>query len=274
MQAPDTPADEFERLNVLRFLAVLDTAPEERFDRLTRIAQHIFQVPIALVSLVDADRQWFKSRQGLQATETPRDISFCGHAILSHETFVVPNALEDPRFADNPLVTGAPDIRLYAGAPLADASGKRVGTLCVIDRHARELTDVQRRLLRDLADCVVAELERTHRQAQGRQHLSDGAGGQRDERQRRAHVHRHRARHHRAQEDRAPEERVRLHRQPRTAHAADLDPRRAGPGPGQGLGGHERQGPQAARNRQPQQRAADAADQRHPRPGKARVGSP
>lgn len=161
MQAPDTPADEPERLNVLRSLAVLDTAPEERFDRLTRIAQQIFQVPIALVSLVDAERQWFKSRQGLLATETPRDISFCGHAILRDEIFVVPDTQEDPRFADNPLVTGAPDIRFYAGAPLATASGRRVGTLCVIDRAARDLSTEQRQILRDLADCVVAELERT-----------------------------------------------------------------------------------------------------------------
>ena len=139
MRKPDFPADEQRRLQALRDLELLDTPAEERFDRLTRIAQSVFQAPIALVSLVDAQRQWFKSRQGLDATETPRDISFCGHAILGDEVFYIPNALEDPRFADNPLVAGAPDIRFYAGAPLASADGYKLG------RDRRQTAPAQRR---------------------------------------------------------------------------------------------------------------------------------
>lgn len=162
MKTPPFPEDEPERLEALRGLDILDTPLEARFDRVTRLAQQLFQVPIALVSLVDADRQWFKSQQGLGATETPRDISFCGHAILGDAIFVVPNALEDGRFADNPLVCGVPDIRFYAGAPLHSSSGHRVGTLCIIDRRPRSFSGEELRGLRDLADCVEAELEHTH----------------------------------------------------------------------------------------------------------------
>lgn len=161
MQSPRFPPDEPHRLKALQDLELLDTPPEDRFDRVTRIAQHLFQVPIVLVSLVDADRQWFKSRQGLDAPETPRDISFCGHAILGEEVFVVPDATADARFQDNPLVCGAPDIRFYAGAPLHAPSGARVGTLCLIDRVPRTLSPMQASALRDLADCVEGELERT-----------------------------------------------------------------------------------------------------------------
>lgn len=161
MKTPPFPEDEPERLEALRGLDILDTPPEPRFDRVTRLAQQLFQVPIALVSLVDADRQWFKSQQGLGATETPRDISFCGHAILGDAIFVVPNTLEDDRFADNPLVCGVPDIRFYAGAPLHSSSGHRVGTLCIIDRQPRSFSEEGLKGLRDLADCVEAELERT-----------------------------------------------------------------------------------------------------------------
>jgi PAS domain S-box-containing protein len=154
--------DEAARLVALRELAVLDTTPEERFDRLTRLARDLFGVPIALVSLVDEDRQWFKSRQGLAAPETSREVSFCAHAILDErEVLVVPDALRDERFADNPLVTGDPDIRFYAGAPLSTADGHQVGTLCVIDRAPREWTAEQSAALRDLADVVEAELERS-----------------------------------------------------------------------------------------------------------------
>ncbi len=116
-------------------------------------------MPIALVSLIDADRQWFKSRQGLDACETGRDISFCGHAILQDDPLVVPDALEDPRFADNPLVTGEPKIRFYAGMPLRLSSGFRVGTLCLIDRKPRRLEPEDLVLFRDLARLVVRELE-------------------------------------------------------------------------------------------------------------------
>lgn len=163
MIKPTIPANEDERLNALRALNVLDTQPEERFDRLTRLLQHILQVPIALVSLVDSDRQWFKSHQGLDARETPRDISFCGHAILGSEIMVVPDATADVRFADNPLVLGDPDIRFYAGAPLTLSSGLRVGTLCAIDRQPRALSEDQLSALRDLAACVTDELERWER---------------------------------------------------------------------------------------------------------------
>lgn len=156
------PADEAARLGALRELALLDTDAETRFDRLTRLARDLFGVPIALVSLVDEDRQWFKSRQGLPAPETPREVSFCAHAILEErEVFVVPDATRDDRFADNPLVTGDPDIRFYAGAPLSTSDGHQVGTLCVIDRSPRDWTREQSAALRDLADIVEAELERS-----------------------------------------------------------------------------------------------------------------
>ncbi|HSG51960.1 MAG TPA: GAF domain-containing protein, partial [Rheinheimera sp.] len=118
----------------------------------------MFNVSIVLVSLIDEHRQWFKSRQGLEACETSRDISFCGHAILSEQIFEVSDARADPRFADNPLVTGAPHIRFYAGAPLYTHSGFCVGTLCLIDQHAKTLTAEQKLLLRSLADCVQNEL--------------------------------------------------------------------------------------------------------------------
>ncbi len=159
MQRPATPPDEAQRLQALRDLLVLDTEPEERFDSITAFCATAFRVPIALVSLIDADRQWFKSRQGLDACETGRDISFCGHAILQDDPLVVPDALEDPRFADNPLVTGEPKIRFYAGMPLRLSSGVRVGTLCLIDRKPRRLEPEDLVLFRDLARLVVRELE-------------------------------------------------------------------------------------------------------------------
>jgi PAS domain S-box-containing protein len=161
MKAPSIPANESERMTALCALEVLDTQAEARFDRITRAAQRHFGVPIALVSLVDAKRQWFKSRQGLDATETPRDISFCGHAILSEEVLYIPNTAEDARFADNPLVTGGPEIRFYAGAPLHAPSRERIGTLCIVDSRPRTMGPEDIAMLRDLADCVEAELERT-----------------------------------------------------------------------------------------------------------------
>lgn len=164
MREPDFPCNETERLAALRALEILDTPPEERFDRITRIARHLFGVPITLVSLVDKERQWFKSRQGLDATETPRNISFCGHAILDQDIFQISNALEDPRFADNPLVTSPPDIRFYAGAPLSTLDGHRIGTLCLIDSQPRTLDPAEKQLLRDLADLVQAEFSRTQAQ--------------------------------------------------------------------------------------------------------------
>ncbi|MBN3004196.1 diguanylate cyclase (GGDEF)-like protein [Chromobacterium alkanivorans] len=158
MNTPDIPADEPQRLATLRALGVLDTAAEERFDRLTRMAKRLFRVPIALVSLVDENRQWFKSCVGLAASETGRDISFCGHAILGDDIFYIPDALADERFADNPLVTGAPHIRFYAGCPLHAANGAKVGTLCVIDVQPREFDHDDAQALHDLARMVEAEL--------------------------------------------------------------------------------------------------------------------
>jgi diguanylate cyclase (GGDEF)-like protein len=157
MIAPKIPVDEERRIRTLRALDVLDTEAEERFDRVTRLARRLFDVPIALVSLVDADRQWFKSKQGLAADQTSRAVSFCGHAILGDETLVVQDATTDPRFSRNPLVLGDPTIRFYAGRPLA-ANGAKVGTLCLIDRAPRELSADDGALLNDLAQMVEDEL--------------------------------------------------------------------------------------------------------------------
>jgi len=158
MKKPDTPANEAARLNALCRLNILDSEPEERFDRLTRMAKRMFQVPIALVSLVDAKRQWFKSGFGVGVSETHRDISFCGHAILGTETFVIPNTTADERFADNPLVTGEPNIRFYAGCPIRTLDGYTVGTLCVADTVARIFHDEDIEMLHDLARMVEKEL--------------------------------------------------------------------------------------------------------------------
>jgi phosphoribosyl 1,2-cyclic phosphodiesterase/DNA-binding response OmpR family regulator len=151
------PPDEERRLQALWACGVLDTEAEERFDRFTRIAAALFDVPIALVSLVDRDRQWFKSRRGLDARETPRDSAFCAHAILGDDVLQVPDALQDDRFADNPLVTGEPRVRFYAGAPLTLKNGTHAGTLCVMDHRARNLDEGQLQLLRDLAKLVERE---------------------------------------------------------------------------------------------------------------------
>ncbi|MHA7817448.1 MAG: PAS domain S-box protein [Pseudohaliea sp.] len=159
MQAPARPETEAERLAALLDCRLLDTPDEECFDRLTRLARATFGTPIALISLVDAERQWFKSRQGLETREFPRDVSFCGHAILGDDIFQVPDASLDPRFQDNPLVTGEPRIRFYAGAPLATREGHRIGTLCLIDTAPRRLDDDGLARLRDLAACVETELE-------------------------------------------------------------------------------------------------------------------
>ncbi|MCV2884569.1 ATP-binding protein [Aestuariibacter sp. AA17] len=157
MITPAVPEDEQVRLATLEELDILDTENEERFDRLTRLAKFMSGAPIALVSLVDANRQWFKSKQGLDACETSRDISFCGHAILNDDVLYVPDVKNDERFHDNPLVTGAPDIRSYAGAPLRAHNGKRLGTLCIIDTKPTAYSNDLLVHLRDLADCVEAE---------------------------------------------------------------------------------------------------------------------
>lgn len=168
MKAPEIPDNETERQQALDDTGLLTEGPEERFDRITRLACHTFSMPIALVSLIDRGRQWFKSREGLDATETPRDISFCGHTIHQSEPMIIEDTLEDERFFDNPLVTSAPDIRFYAGAPLHTDTGHRLGTLCLIDRQPRSFDDTQIALLRDLAGMVedlIRADDRQRRQA-------------------------------------------------------------------------------------------------------------
>lgn len=159
MLSAPLPPDEAERLQALREYAVLDTMGDTAFDDLTALASHICGVPIALVSLIDEKRQWFLSRHGLDATETPRDYAFCAHAILGPGPFVVPDAHADVRFADNPLVQGDPHVRFYAGTPLVTPRGQALGTLCVIDHEARTLTADQFRSLETLGRQVVAHLE-------------------------------------------------------------------------------------------------------------------
>lgn len=158
MIPPAQPADEATRLADLHALAVLDTPAEERFDRLTRIARILFDAPMAMVSLVDAGRQWVKSGSGFPLRETSRETSFCGHAILSDEVMLVPDATKDPRFHDNPLVTGEPHVRFYVGRPLRVAGRSKVGTLCLMDSKPRQFSDHERLLLEDLASMAEQEL--------------------------------------------------------------------------------------------------------------------
>src|SRR6516165_9514557 len=152
------PENEAVRLAALRGLGILDTPAEPAYDELSALAADVCQTPIALISLVDADRQWFKSQVGWAAGETPREAAFCAHTILQPDLLVVPDASADQRFANNPLVTCPPRIRFYAGAPLVTAEGHALGTLCVIDHKPRELTAEQARALRALSHQVVAQL--------------------------------------------------------------------------------------------------------------------
>lgn len=158
MKTPTKPENEQTRLTTLHSLNILDTPNEDRFDRLTRLARRLFNVPVALVSLVDENRQWFKSHNGLEMQETHRDISFCGHAILGDGLFLIPDALKDERFNDNPLVTREPHVRFYAGLPLRYLDGSKLGTLCIMGREARTFDEEDIQLFRDLAEMAEREL--------------------------------------------------------------------------------------------------------------------
>jgi diguanylate cyclase (GGDEF)-like protein len=154
------PGTEADRLAALRSYDVLDTAFEKSFDNIAHLAAKLTGSPMSLVSFVDADRQWFKARHGLEVSEVPREFAFCAHAILQpHEALVVPDTLLDPRFADNPMVLGEPEIRFYAGQPLVNSEGFALGTLCIIDREPREFSDADRETLMTLAETVMTTLE-------------------------------------------------------------------------------------------------------------------
>ena len=159
MPAAPVPENEAARLETLRQYEILDTDPEESFNDLTRLAAYICNTPIALITLVDAHRQWFKSRVGLSQRETSRDVSFCAHAILQDGPCIVRDALDDERFRLNPMVTSAPYIRFYAGSPLMSPEGFKIGTLCVIDDKPRDLTPEQIAALRILGNQVITQLE-------------------------------------------------------------------------------------------------------------------
>ena len=153
------PKNEVQRIKVLWQYDVLDTVPEEVFDELADLASHICGAPIALITLIDENRQWFKSKVGVSLSETGRDISLCAHAILQKELFIIPDATLDDRFKNNPLVVAAPKIRFYAGMPLITPDGHALGTLCVLDLVPRELTADQKQALRVLARHVMTQLE-------------------------------------------------------------------------------------------------------------------
>lgn len=153
------PANEAARIAALQKYAILDSEPEQGFDDLTLLASYICRTPIALISLVDENRQWFKSRVGLSISETSREVAFCATAILQADVFIVPDTLQDERFRNNPLVVAEPRIRFYAGAPLRTDEGHALGTLCVIDRTPREFSPDQQEALKALSRLVLAQLE-------------------------------------------------------------------------------------------------------------------
>lgn len=159
MSAPMLQRDDASRVAALEKYAILDTDPEQVFDDLTFLASFICKTPIALISLVDEKRQWFKSRVGITDSETSREIAFCSRAIQQSDLFIVPDALEDDRFRDNPLVVSDPHIRFYAGAPLINEDGYALGTLCVVDRSPRKLDAEQKDALKALSRLVLGQLE-------------------------------------------------------------------------------------------------------------------
>ncbi len=158
MKAPK-PKNEVQRIKILWQYEVLDTVPEKVFDELTSLAAYLCEAPVALITLVDENRQWFKSKVGISLKETSRDISMCAHAILQKTLLIVPDTTLDQRFKDNPFVVSEPKIRFYAGAPLISPSGHALGTLCVIDKVPRQLTDDQKQALRILSRHVMTQLE-------------------------------------------------------------------------------------------------------------------
>ena len=173
MKIAPLPQDEQERLAELRKYDILDTEPEAVFEDMVRLAAYICHAPIAAISLVDENRQWFKAITGLDAKETSRKVAFCAHAILNDETMIVPDALLDERFNDNPLVTQGPNIRFYAGVPLATPDGRHLGTLCVIDREPRVLTQEQLNAISTLANSVMAHLDLRMSHKNIRQYVDD-----------------------------------------------------------------------------------------------------
>ncbi len=163
MSAASAPLNEAERLAMLHSLELLDSPSEPTFSAIVRLVATTLDVPIVAISLIDADRQWFASRVGLDVTETPREVAFCAHTILADDYLEIEDARADPRFSDNPLVLGPPNIRFYAGAPLRSFSGLPIGTLCVIDRHPRKLNHSERCSLRDCVALIRREI--IHREA-------------------------------------------------------------------------------------------------------------
>jgi len=159
MGAPIMSTNDAARVGALQKYAILDSEPEQAFDDLTLLASYVCKTPIALISLIDGNRQWFKSKVGISATETSRDIAFCSTAIQQPDVFVVPDALQDERFRTNPLVVSEPNIRFYAGAPLVNEDGYALGTLCVLDRAPRNLAADQEAALKALSRLVLMQME-------------------------------------------------------------------------------------------------------------------
>ena len=161
MIKPQEPKNEIQRLQALHSLNILDTTSEERYDRITRVAQNLFNVPIASVSFIDKEREWFKSKYGLLFKETPREISFGGHAILQDNIMIVNDTLNDVRFKDNPLVIGNPEIRFYLGCPLKIKGQFNIGTLCLIDHKSQQFNDLDLTIIKELASTIEAEFEQS-----------------------------------------------------------------------------------------------------------------